>query len=535
MRNILKYIAGTLLASFLIAACNDDEGNYNYLTEDELQEQIIRIDTTGMENRFAFSSRYNPGDVIELFPKVHYPHPEDLKYSWIVYPYPYSSVEVGNTSMYPKPDTISHDLNIKWTVDLEPGMHKCHLIVQDTVRGLSASMDMGGYFTINSLGSRSGVFLLSEYDGQTDIEFYSSLLCLIYEDDTAVPHYYSQELGHGMLPGKPKFMGYAGDSWSGGYYYVFTEDNAYRLNFDGLELMETFDEMFYQAPEYNPQMMYEANNCEFLINNGKLHVLYTNKGNDRKFSAPISGDYEAGVYLNDETRTTWRPTEGAINADQIIFDTKHKKFRPYFPQDIQISEFGPTKGDAFADANNVPAVPIAMGGGQGGKTYAIVPVEGVPYLYMFNFYNVVDDGDLSADGANSIINLSGCKDIMNLKFFSGNNHGSAFYYATDKTLYSFSPTSGQTTANEIYTCAEGEEITSLSVFYGKGGGGFPTAGYALWIGVWDESKKEGKLLEWEIDADNGVPSVFWGPMFGAEHDTPHVTTGFGKIKSIVAI
>ena len=79
MKNILKYIAGTLLASFLIAACNDDEGNYNYLTEDELQEQIIRIDTTGMENRFAFSARYNPGDVIELSPKVHYPHPEDLK------------------------------------------------------------------------------------------------------------------------------------------------------------------------------------------------------------------------------------------------------------------------------------------------------------------------------------------------------------------------------------------------------------------------------------------------------------------------
>ena len=59
MKNILKYIAGTLLASFIIAACNDDEGNYNYLTEDELNELIIRIDTTGMENRYAFSSRYN--------------------------------------------------------------------------------------------------------------------------------------------------------------------------------------------------------------------------------------------------------------------------------------------------------------------------------------------------------------------------------------------------------------------------------------------------------------------------------------------
>ena len=220
MKNILKFIAGTMLVSFMIVACNEDEGNYNYLTEDELKAQLIQIDTTGLgSERHAFSGRYNPGDVIKMSPKVHYPYKEDLKYSWIVYPYPYSSVEVGNTSVYPKPDTISHDLNIEWTVDLEPGWHTCHFIVQDTVRGLSASLGMGGYFTINKPGSRSGVFVLSEYDGQTDIDFYSSLLCLIYEDDVMVPHYYSQELGHGMLPGKPKFIS-AGDD----YYYVFTEE-----------------------------------------------------------------------------------------------------------------------------------------------------------------------------------------------------------------------------------------------------------------------------------------------------------------------
>lgn len=531
MKNLLKYIAGFILASFVIASCNEDNGNYTYLTEDELKEQLIQIDTTGLGSaRYAFSGRYNPGDTIKMSPKVQYPYKEDLKYSWIVYPYPYKAEEVGNTAIYPKPDTICRTLDIAWIVNLEPGWHTCNLIVQDTVRGLSASMNMGGYFTINKPGSRSGVFVLSEYDGQTDIDFYSSLLCLIYEDDVMVPHYYSQELGHGMLPGKPKFI-YGGDD----YYYVFTEENGYRLNFAGLELMETFDEMFYQVPNYNPQMMRYINNCEFLINDGKMHVLYVNKGNDRKFSAPISGDYEAGVYLSDETRTTWRPTTGAINADQIIFDEKNMKFRPYFPQDVEVGEFGPTTAGAFADANKLPGKPLAMRGGAGGKTYAIIPIDGIPYLYMFNFYNVVDDGDLSADGANSIIDLSGCEDIMNMKYFTANNHGSAFYYATDKALYSFSPSSGQTTSNKIYTCAEGEEITCISVFFSEGGGGFPTAGVALWAGVWEEGKKEGKLLEWEIDADYGTPSVFWGPMFGAEHDTPHVTPGFGKIKSIAAI
>lgn len=530
MKNILKYITGLMLVSWFVAACNEDEGNYTYLTEDELKAQLIEIDTTGMgSERFVFSGSYNAGDVVKMSPKVKYLYPEDLKYSWIVYPYPYTAVEVGNTSVYPQPDTISHELNVEWTVDLEPGWHTCHLIVEDPVRGLSASMQMGSYFTINKPGSRSGVFVLSEYDGQTDIDFYTSALCLIYGGDSFIPHYYSEELGHGMIPGKPEFI-----TWGKDYYYVFTENNGYRLNFAGLELMETFDEMFYNAPAYRPQMMRYINSCEFLVNDGKLHVLYVNKGNDRKFSAPISGDYVAGTYLNDATRTTWRPVTGAISADQIIFDEKNMKYRPYFPQEAEVSEFRPTVPDAFADANLLPAKPLVTQGGEGGKTYAIVPVNGVPYLYMFNFYNVVDDGDLSASGANSVIDLSGCEELMNMKYFTSNYNGSAFFYATDKTLYSFSPSSGQTTSNVVYTCAEGEEITCLSIFYSHGSGGFPTPGVALWLGIWEENKKEGKLLEWEIDPNNGTPRSMWGPMFGAVHDAPYVTTGFGKIKSIAA-
>ena len=146
----------------------------------------------------------------------------------------------------------------------------------------------------------------------------------------------------------------------------------------------------------------------------------------------------------------------------------------------------------------------------------------------------MDDGDLSASGANSVIDLSGCEELMNMKYFTSNYNGSAFFYATDKTLYSFSPSSGQTTSNVVYTCAEGEEITCLSIFYSHGSGGFPTPGVALWLGIWEENKKEGKLLEWEIDPNNGTPRSMWGPMFGAVHDAPYVTTGFGKIKSIAA-
>lgn len=529
MKSLLRYFLGIMFISIAISACNEDKGNYNYLTEDELEAMLIEIDTTGMgSDRLVFTGSYYKGDTIQMSPKVHYIYPENLKYSWIVYSHPYSAVEVGNTSVYPKPDTISHDLDLFWIVDKEAGNYASHLLVEDTILGLSASMKMQEqYFSITKAGTRKGVYVLSEYDGQTDIDYYSSTLCLIYAGDVFMPHYYSKECGHGMLPGKPGFI-----SWGKDYYYVFTDNNGYRLNFSGLTLMEEFKDMFYSEPNFNPQVMRYINNCEFLVNDGRLHVLYVNKGNDRKFSAPIGGDYQAGTYLSDATRASYYAVSGAINSDQVIFDEQSLGFRPYYPQDVEISEFKTTSADAYIDAKKLPAQPLVMQGGNGGRTYAIVPVNGVPYLYMLNFYNVVDDGDLSADGINSVINLSECQEIMNMKYFCSNYNGSAFFYATDKTVYSFSPTSGQSTSNTIYTCTDNEEITCVSIFYHHASGGFPTPGIILWIGVWDETAKEGKLVEFEIDSYGGTPRQMWGPMFGSTHANPHITTGFGKIKSI---
>ena len=258
-------------------------------------------------------------------------------------------------------------------------------------------------------------------------------------------------------------------------------------------------------------------------------MLYTSKSNDRKFSSEIGGGYKAATYLNNATRTSYSPAVNAINADQIIFDENSLGFKPYYAQAAEMSNFGSTSATATIDVMNLPSTPIAMVGGYGGRTYAIVVNRGVPYFYNMQFYNVADIGDFSADGANSIINLSGCQDILNIKYLEANHHGTAFYYATDNAVYSFSPSSGQTTQNTIYTCSANETITCINVFYGDGGGGFPTAGSILWIGVWDEGAQEGKLVEYEMDVNNGVAIQTWGPMFAPPHSNPQITTGFGKI------
>ena len=525
----LKYIFLLMLASVGLTACYDDEGNYTYLSDEEAGE--IKIDTIGIANHNALY-RLNPGDLVEMEPNVSYQYMENLRYRWLALPltnYSYQPEQVGNALVYPPADTISYEKKLHWVVDLEPGVYRFYYLAEDSVRGMKAYFQFGSYGTINTEGVFNGLYMLAEYDGETDIDCYSSDLMLI-ASDSVVPRYYSQATGQ-TIPGKPRFIrcSHTGSTAQDGYI-VATDQTMLRLNSEGMTTMDTWNEMFYTVPDvFNPQECYFTNNADFLINDGKLHVLYTNSPNDRKFSAPIAGDYVAAPFLADRTRTTWSPVTGAIDSDQIIYDTESHAFRPYFSASSSISSFRSTSGDAYLDANHMPVDPIAIFSGYAERTYYITQEEGTYYLYRFNFYNRVDNGDLSADGNRSKLDLSGCTGIAEAKLFAANNYGHAFYYATDKGAYSFSPSSGGSTSSTLYECEPSETVTAL---YTWDSSGFPTAGSIVWIAVWNESTREGKLIEFEIDPNAGTPLWMYGGSFAPEHSNPHITTGWGKIVSI---
>ena len=154
-------------------------------------------------------------------------------------------------------------------------------------------------------------------------------------------------------------------------------------------------------------------------------------------------------------------------------------------------------------------------------------------LYRYQFYNVVDKGDFSADGTRSVLDLSGCTDIDKATRFTANTAGQAFYYATDNAVYSFSTSSGEKTSHTVYTCQPGETVTAFYI-WGSDGGGWPTSNCILWIGVWDSNKHEGKLIQYEMDVNYGVPTSSFGPMFGSP-DNPVITTGWGKIVDMTNI
>lgn len=516
MRNIKIYSVFVLLAAML--ACNScyvDQGNYEYTSVSD-----IKIDTIGMPNRLELNS-VEIGKNLKLKPNVTYTKDlSKLEYYWITYPYSYGPVQSGNSIVYPQADTISKSHELNWDVNGNPGVYNMQFVVRDPETGMKSFFWF--YLNIPSKGTKSGLYILSEFNGNSDIELYGSARALIIGGDHFTPKYYSSLHGE-LMQGKPKFISYGRT-----YYYAFTEQQGKRLNVNGLQLMDNFGTMFYSTPAYNPQAVMYTNSCEFIINDGKLHVMYTNKANDMKFSAPVAGSYNAAPFMSKMTRTTYKPTVGAINSDQVIFDITSKAFRPYFPQATAISEFKPTIPGAFVNVNNMKSVPVAILEANGGQVYNIMRNNGADSLYVINYYNVVDDGDLSV-GGNSKVSMAGCEGISQAKFFASSTAGSAFFYATDKAVYSFSYTSGQTKQVDIYRCAADEEVTCL---YQMPAGGFPTQGCVLWIAIWNSSKNEGSLREYEVDPTSGAIRTYWTSMFAPHLSNPSVKTGFGKIKSM---
>lgn len=519
-----------------LLSCYSDNGNYNYLSGDQVGE--IRIDTVGVKNKNILNSNLLPGTHVDLELNVKYKYPERLQYRWFYLPlnsssFSYNPVLVGNASIYPKGDTIYSKKRLEWDNNLDGGVYRFYFMAKDSITGQKAYYQFGNYTTITLSGTQDGLYMLSEYDGNTDIDIYCSDLMLVSGSDAQYPKYYSKKTGN-VISGKPLFIkgSHTGKTSKDGYI-ICTDKTILRLNQVGLAKMDDWNSMFYETPStYNPQNLFFVNNCESFINDGKLHLLYTNKANNRKLSVPIAGDYEASDYLAHATKSLDEPVTGAINPDQIIYDKKNKRFCPYFAYQSAIGSFKSTSGSAYLDANKLPANPIAIFNGYGERTYCIVPVNEKYYLYRFNFYNRVDNGDLSADGAASITDLSGCTDISKARYFTANKGGHAFFYATDKAAYSFSPSTGQTTSYTFYTCQPNEEITCIYTWNGEG---WPTECVIFWIALWDSAANSGKLLEYEIDNNAGKPQQEWGPMFGIAHDNPYVTTGWGKIKSMTHI
>jgi hypothetical protein len=294
-----------------------------------------------------------------------------------------------------------------------------------------------------------------------------------------------------------------------------------------MTIMERWDEMFYQPPAtYAPRAVVRANNCDFLVNDGKMHVHYVQTTGERKFSVPIPGDYHLAPFLATQTIASWGAVAGAINAYQVLFDERVNAFRPFFNRGTSLGRFAESVPEAIFDVNAIEGEIIYSNTVNNGETMTIVRRDDGLHMLVSCFYNVIDDGNLARQERS----LAGCTDLESATCHASGLAGSALFYGAGNSVYSYSYSTGQTTSDLLWQGDPGEEVTALCLL---GTGGFPTSGRILWIAAWNEATRTGRLVEFEINPVSGLAEAMYAPMYSGIPDNPYYHEGTGKIHSMV--
>lgn len=524
MKKIFRGLISLSVVASLFVACNEDKGNYEYDYESVTK---VKIDTTGVD-RTALWAAWNVGDTIRFYPNIITTGDSaNIKCSYFVYPTPYNTVQDGNAQVYPPADTIYVGQHLDYIVDLTPGAtYALYMVAEDTVAGVKDYMMLDSWLSIPEEGVTAGIYCVGLKDGKLDIDVIESMRALIHGWGMGVVY---RDMWSQWHPDKvlTSPVVYANAELDGDYFYMFLEDGtAMRVNYSNMAIMdEGWENLFYDAPTFAPQGMEFTNGCDFLVNDGKMHVLYNKLAGDRMFPAPITGTETVSPWLQFKTLSKYGHVEGAIDAYQVVYDEVSQKLRPYFSKATTYAGFAPAAADVAFDVNNMPGHCLYGASISNDESLYVINNGGSVDLYVVCFNNVIDDGKL----ARKKVSLAKCPGIASAKVFTSTIVGNAFYYGTGNKLYSFAYATG---ATEPYLLWEGEAGDEIRAARMLSTGGFPTEGRVMWVGVWNESKQEGKVLEFEVDPELGTPSNEFGmDWFGIE-ENPTIYEGFGKIDYI---
>ena len=197
----MKYYLGAVCVSFAFSvaftSCAKDDGNYDYLPDEQVSKIKLEVDSTLTPNMYQYSTLM-PGTEVDIHMKADYAYADRLQYRWFylkTYYNQYRAEQVGNDMVYPPADTISYDKDLKWTCDLKPGTYKFYCMAIDPANGMKAYWNLSSYTQVKSAGNQGGLYLLTERDGETDIEVFTSDLMLIYGGLETFQKYYSSNHG----------------------------------------------------------------------------------------------------------------------------------------------------------------------------------------------------------------------------------------------------------------------------------------------------------------------------------------------------
>lgn len=311
-----------LLTALCMAACVEDEGNYDY----QDPKDVLPIEITGLED--AINAKQ--GTTLRLSPTILNDDASRYTYQWIV-------TEAVTAGALPKRYDISDSKNLEYDVTLEPNSYLLNFIVTDKARNIYKRKEMK--LTVSASPTNSGWYILKNDGDEVDFDYVSADKT-VYRDILLSSNqrmkgnaldmtYQNERYYHVEYDANGNATTLANQS----VFYIATDQDCRTYNSKTMKLFKTFYDMFYDTPATKkPQsVFYTSGGNMFFLNDGRLFYIYGMAGNIGKFSPKVGmntfypkiipGGYQ-DVLLFDVKEHTFYKASSINGTVAAIGDTK---------------------------------------------------------------------------------------------------------------------------------------------------------------------------------------------------------------------
>ncbi|MDY5013510.1 MAG: hypothetical protein SO084_13095, partial [Butyricimonas virosa] len=295
--------------------------------------------------------------------------------------------------------------------------------------------------------------------------------------------------------GAPGMVAYVNNTHN---VYVYTKGNAggFRTRGSDLEILDSYADMFTESLESNKINFQGYNSWSYndlLVNDGRLYFASQASTTFVKFGIPIFGlEYYAEPFIGTQERGYYFG---------VFYDRLQRRFL-YIDGQKLLKTFKEAGASAAFDMNAVGKDMVYAEHGFEKKWYCVMcdPDNVTDHSVYVCDFSKFDDGNRGVGKYSA----SGCTDMKDAKAFAVGNRSELLYYATATEVKQCNFKDGGTSTlrytlpNELIQA--GYEITMMYLFKVSGN---ENEGKLLYVGVYNSTTGEGKLLECPIVETSG--------------------------------
>ena len=451
----MRKIVYILTLAFVLAACSQDKGNYDYV--DLKEPQIAGFEDMSVQT-------FSRLQIIPDLGKEDFPAGE-YSFEW----------KVLNQNASQEAVVIGQERNLDYEVTIAPGAYSLFFTLTQVSTGLYWQKEVN---LIVSSSMSEGWMVLCSDEGRARLDFVSSLTSQTMTDvlrGSAMP----------QMNGPRRIQWLSDKTDAASPYYLLTDDGATRLGRDAFEWKPEYDFAYEVAvpDKLTPHCIVSSGFGKVIVSGTDAHYCEI-MGIDGLYGSAVNKGYAVAPYVGANALATQ-----IYAAVHLLYDTDNKRFMAYCPL-LATNDLGGLDPVADMDTMGQIAEGMAPGAGVLGNAFDKWPV-GLDLVYMENTrydpgnakmgltYALMKDGSQChlygiqlgdmlryADctyvlGKGFYADLSQCKDILNKKaLYAFSSLKNYMYYAVGNTLYRVD-LSEQPAQAQVQLVLSGEEITCL--------------------------------------------------------------------------